>query len=117
MFSISIIRLIVTIALTFQMNSFKERGVRNTLIMLSDEQKKYGVIAATTGNHGIALSYHTNQLSVPCVVVVPMTAAMNKVKKCESFGAKVIQLGANIREAKSHALTIARDKRMTYING
>merc|ERR1712029_722142 len=34
--------------------SFKERGARYTLLMLSDEQKKKGVIAASAGNHALA---------------------------------------------------------------
>ncbi|XP_049877860.1 L-threonine ammonia-lyase-like [Pectinophora gossypiella] len=96
---------------------FKERGVRNTLMLLSDEQKKYGVISATTGNHGIAMGHHANVMSIPCVVVMPITTAMNKVSKCERTGAKVLLHGANINEAKSHAMGIRSEKRMTYING
>eukprot|EP00960_Hanusia_phi_P049388 759529-Hanusia_phi.AAC.4 len=38
--------------------SFKERGARNALEKLTDEQKKKGVIAASAGNHALALSYH-----------------------------------------------------------
>lgn len=34
-----------------QMISFKERGARYALLMLSDEQKKRGVISASLGNH------------------------------------------------------------------
>ncbi|KAJ2953370.1 hypothetical protein O0L34_g960 [Tuta absoluta] len=96
---------------------FKERGCRNTLMLLNDEQRKYGVIAATTGNHGAGLGYHARQLNVPCVIVLPITAAMNKVAKCERVGAKVLQHGNNMADAKTHALTIAKEKRMTYING
>ena len=43
--------------------SFKERGARYTLLMLSDEQKKKGVIAASAGNHALALAFHGGQLS------------------------------------------------------
>lgn len=32
-------------------SSFKERGARYALLMLSDEQKKRGVISASLGNH------------------------------------------------------------------
>ena len=38
--------------------SFKERGARYTLLMLDEEQKKNGVIAASAGNHALALAYH-----------------------------------------------------------
>lgn len=38
--------------------SFKERGARYALMMLSEEQKKAGVISASLGNHALALCYH-----------------------------------------------------------
>ena len=42
--------------------SFKERGARYTLLMLSREQQEAGVIAASAGNHAQALAYHGGQL-------------------------------------------------------
>ncbi|XP_028176508.1 L-threonine ammonia-lyase-like [Ostrinia nubilalis] len=96
---------------------FKERGVRNTLMLLTEEQKKYGVIAASLGNHAIAMSYHTTQLGVPCIVVMPINAAVNKINKCEKLGAKVIMHGANIFEARLHAMGISKEKKMLYVNG
>ena len=52
--------------------SFKERGARYTLLMLPEKQKKIGVIAASAGNHALALAYHGGQLSKytvtrPCI--------------------------------------------------
>jgi hypothetical protein len=38
--------------------SFKERGARNALLQLDERQKDKGVIAASAGNHALALSYH-----------------------------------------------------------
>ena len=42
----------------FKTGSFKERGARYTLMMLDEGQKKKGVIAASAGNHALALAYH-----------------------------------------------------------
>ena len=42
--------------------SFKERGARYTLVMLSDEEKARGVISASAGNHALGLAYHGHQL-------------------------------------------------------
>ena len=47
---------------SFILGSFKERGARYTLMMLDDAQKKKGVIAASAGNHALALAYHGGQL-------------------------------------------------------
>ncbi|CAH0400542.1 unnamed protein product [Chilo suppressalis] len=96
---------------------FKERGVRNTLMLLSEEQKKHGVISASTGNHAICMCYHSTLLSVPCVVVMPFSAVVNKIEKCEKLGGKVVLHGANIIEARRHALELCKEKKMLYISG
>src|SRR5215475_4794420 len=44
--------------------SFKERGARNKLMLLSEEQKKNGIIAASAGNHALALAYHGGELGI-----------------------------------------------------
>ncbi len=79
--------------------SFKERGARNTLELLSQvsvlllcnelalhsalsllqEQRKQGVISASAGNHALALAYHGQLLGIPVVVVTPVTAPIMKV--------------------------------------
>ncbi|CAB3245691.1 unnamed protein product [Arctia plantaginis] len=97
--------------------NFKERGVRNTLLLLNDEQKKFGVVAASWGNHGCAVSYHSTQMGIPSIVVMPLLAAVTKVNNCEKLGAKLILFGDNITEAKHHAMTIAKEKKMMYLNG
>uniref|UniRef100_A0A2A4J248 L-serine deaminase n=1 Tax=Heliothis virescens TaxID=7102 RepID=A0A2A4J248_HELVI len=96
---------------------FKERGVINTLLMLSEEQKKNGVAAASTGNHAGALAYHSTQLGIPSIVVMPTHAPITKVNKAERLGAKLILHGASLSEAKHYAMTMAKEKKMMYING
>lgn len=47
------------------MKCFKqERGARYTLLMLPEDQQKQGVIAASAGNHALALSYHGQELGI-----------------------------------------------------
>ena len=45
--------------------SFKERGARNSLLALSAEQRARGVVAASAGNHALALAYHGAELGIP----------------------------------------------------
>src|SRR3954464_9350282 len=45
--------------------SFKERGARNKLMLLSDEEKRRGVVAASAGNHALGLAYHGQSLKIP----------------------------------------------------
>src|ERR1043165_2538597 len=37
--------------------SFKERGARNKLKLLNDQERRAGVIAVSAGNHGLGLAY------------------------------------------------------------
>ena len=59
--------------------SFKERGARNALLLLPAERRQQGVIAASAGNHALALSCHGRDLSIPVTVVMPRFAPLIKV--------------------------------------
>ena len=63
--------------------SFKERGARNAILKLMRDKKATlrGCIAASAGNHALALAYHGQQLGVPVTVVMPTVAPMAKVDK------------------------------------
>jgi len=97
--------------------SFKERGARYTLTMLSPEDKRVGVIAASAGNHAQALAYHGGLMGIPVTVVMPIVAPIMKVENCKKYGANVIIHGADIGESRTHALKIVAKKGMVYING
>ena len=97
--------------------SFKERGARNALLLLSPEQQKSGVIAASAGNHALGVAYHAQLLSIPATVVMPRFAPLTKVVNCRRLGARVLLDGANIAEARLRAEKLATAERLTYING
>jgi len=97
--------------------SFKERGARNTLMMMSKEQKARGVIAASAGNHAMAMAYHGKELGIPVTVCMPVNAPITKVSRCEKLKARVYKYGADIIQAKDYALEIAAKEGLAYING
>ncbi len=51
--------------------SFKARGAVNKLLSLNREQRRKGVVSASTGNHGAAVAYAAKKLSVKCSIFVP----------------------------------------------
>jgi hypothetical protein len=57
-------------------------------------------MAASAGNHALALSWHGAQLGIPVSVFMPVVAPLAKVDKCRKFGANVIITGQHIGEAK-----------------
>jgi threonine dehydratase len=97
--------------------SFKERGARNALLGLSEEQKKRGVIAASAGNHALGLAWHGQLLQVPVTVVMPRFAPLTKVSNCQRFGATVVLSGGTFAEARAKADELAGEQGLQYING
>mmetsp|Transcript_32078 Transcript_32078/g.67861 ORF Transcript_32078/g.67861 Transcript_32078/m.67861 type:complete len:520 (+) Transcript_32078:306-1865(+) len=102
--------------------SFKERGARNAILALlrelgEERMRQTGVIAASAGNHALALAYHGKDLGVPVTVVMPTVAPLAKVDKCRKFGAKIIIHGAHIGEAKEFAEKLIASEGLEYVNG
>jgi threonine dehydratase len=56
--------------------AYKERGALNALLLLSEDQRRRGVIAASAGNHSQGLSYHGTRLGVPVTIVMPPTLSV-----------------------------------------
>jgi len=96
--------------------SFKERGARNALLLLTGEQRKRGVIAASAGNHAQGIAYHGSLLGIPVTVVMPRFAALIKVTNCRHFGANVVLHGADLGEARIHAEELAQRDHLTFIH-
>ena len=97
--------------------SFKERGARNKLMLLSDAQKHRGVVAASAGNHALAIAYHGQELGIPVTVVMPQYAPLIKVSNCRSFGAEVILHGERYSEALQQARSLAQQSGRTFVHG
>jgi threonine dehydratase len=97
--------------------SFKERGARHALLRLSSDQRARGVIAASAGNHALALASHGKQLGIPVTVVMPESAPIIKVNNCRLLGAEVLLHGRHIGEARDRALELVTARALTYING
>jgi len=97
--------------------SFKERGARNALLLLTPEQRQNGVIAASAGNHALALACHGRDLGIPVSVVMPRFAPLIKVATCRKFGANVILHGDNFADAKAKADELAAANGLTYVHG
>jgi threonine dehydratase len=75
------------------------------------------VIAASAGNHALALAYHGKLLGVPTTVVMPRFAPLVKQVNCRKLGAKVELHGNSFSEAKARADEIRAQQGQTYIHG
>ncbi|MBI3837802.1 MAG: threonine ammonia-lyase [Planctomycetia bacterium] len=97
--------------------SFKERGARNAMLLLSDEQRRRGVISASAGNHALGLAYHGKLLGIHVSVIMPKYAPLIKRTTCRKLDASVILEGETFSDAYEHAQGLAREQGLTYIHG
>src|ERR671923_1978163 len=70
--------------------SFKERGALNKLLSLTPTERQQGVIAASAGNHGLAVAFHAQRLGIRATIVMPEYAPLIKVTSARRYGAEVI---------------------------
>ncbi|MCB2089025.1 MAG: threonine ammonia-lyase [Sphingomonadaceae bacterium] len=96
--------------------AYKERGALNALLLLTEEQRKRGVIAASAGNHSQGLSYHGTRLGVPVTIVMPRTTPTVKVMQTESVGGNVVLEGETFDEAYAHARKLEQEMGLTFVH-
>jgi threonine dehydratase len=96
--------------------SFKERGAANLLLQLSPDERRRGVVAASAGNHGLAVAFHAARLRVAAVIVMPEWAPLAKVTAARRHGGEVVLHGDNFDEAYTRAREIEADRRLVFVH-
>ncbi len=96
--------------------AYKERGALNALLLLSDEARARGVIAASAGNHAQGLSYHGTRLGIPVTIVMPVPTPTVKVMQTESVGGKVVLHGESFDDAYKYARQIELEQGLTFVH-
>jgi threonine dehydratase len=96
--------------------AYKERGALNALLLLTEEQRRRGVIAASAGNHSQGLSYHGTRLGVPVTIVMPRSTPTVKVMQTESVGGRVELFGETFDEAYAHARELEAERGLTFVH-
>ena len=101
---------------TLPTGAFKVRGGVNLISRLSDEEKRRGVIAASTGNHGQSVAYAASLFGVKALIGMPLGANPDKVEATKSFGAKVEFHGKDYDEARCWVEEEAERQGYRYIH-
>jgi threonine dehydratase len=96
--------------------AYKERGALNKLLLLSDEERSRGVIAASAGNHAQGLAYHGARLGVPVTIVMPKGTPFVKVEHTRQHGANVVIFGDTYDEAAAHAQQLREERSLTFVH-
>ena len=96
--------------------AYKERGALNKLLLMPEEQRARGVIAASAGNHAQGLAYHGARLGIPVTIVMPRLTPTVKVQQTEGHGATVILHGERFEEAYDRAREIEAERGYTFVH-
>jgi len=69
--------------------SFKYRGALNRILQFTEAQRKSGIVAWSSGNHALALSYAAQRQGVAATILMPQEAPRTKIEGARANGATV----------------------------
>lgn len=96
--------------------SFKFRGAISKMLALPRVQRDRGVIAASSGNHGMAVAYGAGLLHIEATIFVAADASPLKIERIRQLGGHVEFAGDNCVHAELAARTYARKNGQCYIS-
>ncbi len=88
--------------------SFKARGVFANL--LTRPVPKAGVVAASGGNHGVAVAYAAMKLGIPATIFLPTVASPAKIERIRSYGAELAITGERYADALAASEAFVADR-------
>lgn len=96
--------------------SFKLRGALNKLRVLSPEERKRGVVSASTGNHGLAIGRAARLEGVDLVLFLPNSVAEVKRRKLEALGVPLRFFGGDCAKTESRARAWAAGEGRIFVS-
>ncbi|MCW3476852.1 threonine ammonia-lyase [Limobrevibacterium gyesilva] len=96
--------------------AFKERGAANRLALLTEAERRAGVIAMSAGNHAQAVARHAHLLGIDAVIVMPRHTPLTKVSRTAAWGARVVLHGDTLAESAEHACVLAQQEGLIFIH-
>lgn len=94
--------------------SFKLRGATNALLSLGDEVT--AVVAASSGNHGMAVAHAARIAGAEALIFVPEAAGPSKIEAIEALGAGIMRVEGDPVLAEAAARRHARESGVPYIS-
>lgn len=96
--------------------SFKARGALNALSLLSDAQRKRGVVASSAGNHGLGVATAAKTLGIKAKIYVPRSAPDVKKNGIRALGAELDDAQPDYDAAMDTAKAFGKETGREYIN-
>jgi threonine dehydratase len=96
--------------------AFKVRGGINLVSQLSEEERRRGLITASTGNHGQSIAYAARLFGVRAIICAPEGANPVKVGSMRGLGAEIVEHGADFDEARERCELLAQEHGHRYVH-
>ena len=96
--------------------SYKVRGPMNKFALLTDDQKRRGVICSSAGNHAQGVALAAKRYGIKAVVVMAENATPSKIDATRAYGADVVLHGTIWDEADDKARELVESRGLTYVH-
>jgi len=96
--------------------AFKVRGGINLVSQLSEDERRRGVVASSTGNHGQSIALGARLFGVKATICVPENANPVKVAAMRDLGAEVVSSGVDFDEARELAEQLSIEHGFRYVH-
>jgi threonine dehydratase len=96
--------------------SFKLRGSGYKIAMLSEEEKKRGVIACSAGNHAQGVALAATKCGISSLICLPDTAPLSKIEATRGYGADVCLVEGCYDDAYNRALELRDEHGYTFVH-
>jgi threonine dehydratase len=96
--------------------SFKLRGATNKILSLTPEQLQRGVVAASTGNHGLGVCYAARQVGTKATIYLPRNVSESKLAMMKHLGGNTILSSDDCLDAEITARKVAEASGQVFIS-
>ena len=96
--------------------SFKFRGAISKILALSEAERSRGVVTASTGNHGLAVSLAARLLGIPATIYHPVDASKTKLEGIGALGATPVAFGEDCVLCEGEARAHVQREGLAYVS-
>ena len=96
--------------------SFKIRGALNKILSLTDNEKKSGIITASSGNHAQGVACGAQLCGIKSTIVMPENAQKTKIDAVKAFGSQVVLYGETPDQRYEKVYQIQKEKGFTLVH-
>lgn len=95
--------------------SFKIRGATNTIRTLTEDERRRGVVAFSSGNHAQAVAIASRAEGIDAVIAMPDDAPRSKVEATMAYGARIVRYDRMLEDREAVAAAFVENEGRTMV--